>query len=736
MSHILIVGGGPAGISAALRLAERGQRVTLASAKPPIYHRCTALPGIDLPEDAAAELRAMGAQSLSGHEIMHALNRKLLRYEAEGSLRLCAYHRLLRLAMAGGHCAGGVLLNELTGRLEGVTADAVLLATGGMHTMFQKNRFGNDGLAAALAFQAGAALRNPDQINRSGRFPIFEGGLVTSWDGETTVPGLYAAGECADSTAIAFPFAQALATGTAAADALSEAAPQAADPLEAGCAVTEAVGNLQQRIDLFRKTRGTRAPAAVERRIRETVQRTMTGRRTARLLQRGLLDIRVMRQQAGRGEYDLGEGLYPVLRLPSLLYLLEILLTTAAYRLLRQDGDLTVALRGGKIDVTAKRSAAAEAAAFIDDVAEEALSALPEDRSANAARNELIGVGSALQNAAENEFAAKYQRSKPPEAEAGEADTLPPPLESLAPSGDTIAFQPVRVPEPSAGAGCAPVLPEEPVSAAAAPSETELSALAFEGEPAPDAAPRQPSVPETAAGPAVPPEAAEPLVPDERTENAAETVPEAAPAGSAEPSGPVPVPAAEPAPETPEDGFDFDALLSSVSGLLAAQAPAGPEETTSAPVVPPDLPFLPEAPISAPDEPASEPVAAAEAILDPTPGGTVAEPNAPQERTVFSTETILDPSAPTPPENETAAPEKRASEPFFPDPEALLALAKARKAEAETAASARPAAPAQERPPEPRRDAPAARSCAGRYSTFDPDPEALLALPRSESSDG
>ena len=99
MSHILIVGCGPAGISAALRLAERGQRVTLASAKPPIYHRCAGLPGIDLPEDAAQELRAMGAQSLSGHEVMHALSRKLLQYENDGSLRFLPYHRLLQLAV-------------------------------------------------------------------------------------------------------------------------------------------------------------------------------------------------------------------------------------------------------------------------------------------------------------------------------------------------------------------------------------------------------------------------------------------------------------------------------------------------------------------------------------------------------------------------------------------------------------------------------------------------------------
>ena len=47
MSHILIVGAGPAGLSAALRLASHGQRVTLAAAKPPIYNRCAGLPGVD-----------------------------------------------------------------------------------------------------------------------------------------------------------------------------------------------------------------------------------------------------------------------------------------------------------------------------------------------------------------------------------------------------------------------------------------------------------------------------------------------------------------------------------------------------------------------------------------------------------------------------------------------------------------------------------------------------------------
>ncbi len=659
MSHILIVGCGPAGISAALRLAERGQRVTLASAKPPIYHRCAGLPGIDLPEDAAQELRAMGAQSLSGHEVMHALSRKLLQYENDGSLRFLPYHRLLQLAVGGGHCVGGVLLDERAGKLEGVGADAVLLAAGGMHTMFEENRFGCDGLAATLAFQAGAAWRNPDQRNTSGRYPVFEGGLITSWDGETTVPGLYAAGECADGTAVAFPFSQAMATGTAAADYLCETMP-GVDALEAGCAVTEAVNRIQQQLDIFRRTRGTRSPAAVERRIRETVRRTMTGGRTARLLQRGLLDIRVMRQQAARGGYDLGEGLYPVLRLPALLQLLEVMLTTAAYRLLRQDGDLTAVLRDGKIGVTAKRSAAVEAAAYMPEPVVES----PSEEAADSVRDELIGVGSALQNAAANEFAAQYnvqprasaKRSK--KKADGAAQRVPPPLEEVELTEDTISFQPVKVLQM--------IAEKEEAEAAAAAAASAMSAPA----PAPAAV-----VPESApvAGPAAP--AAVPAaapVPVESTPAPAAAVSEAAPDGTA--------------------------LPSAIPGAVGAAVVTGVElvmDPTPDTVEEPAAPARTEKTVAASAGVSMSPVHASEGVLDYNPlerPGAAAEPVEPPAR-------------------------KRRMETFTPDPEALLALASARKAQAQRSAPS--PGPVSSRPEHP-------------YAAFEPDPEALLTVSREE----
>lgn len=734
MSHILIVGCGPAGLSAALRLAERGQKVTLASAKPPIYHRCAGLPGIDLPEDAAQELRAMGAQSLSGHEVMHALNRRLLRYESNGHIRLCEYHRLLKLAVGDGRCCGGVLLNERTGRLEGVPADAVLLATGGMHTMFSENRFGNDGLASALAFQAGASLRNPDQMNTSGRYPIFEGGLITSWDGETTVPGLYAAGECAEGTALAFPFSQAMATGTAAADAIAVEAIQA-DPLEAGCAVTESVNALQQLIDVFRKTKGTRAPAVVERRIRETVQRTMTGGRTARLLQRGLLDIRVMRQQAGRGEYDLGEGLYPVLRLPSLLYLLEIMLTTAAFRLLRQDGDLTAVLRGGKIDVTVKRSAAVEAAAYVPEKPIPTTEVAPGD-SASAARDALIGVGSELQNAAASEFAAKYsarpakqeegaeavEKAAPAEEAAVEAPEAPS-LDTLPPTDDTISFRPVRAQGQFAAQAEPPVgsaSPQAPAPAAeAVPSPEPVPVAASEPEPKP--APEPPSVLDMMKA----------FFPE--TEPAPETDPITAPEPEAQSETVLePPPASEPE-STPE--LIPVAVQITMSEMLDTSEPeAVPVQPEAVPAAKPEAVPAAEAE-TVPAEPETtipESIHAEETVLDPTPGGEPEPMPAAQEPTVFSTEFSLEFDAANPPEPSEPAGKTTEKGPFAPDPEALLALAKSRRAQEQAEAapqetskpvrreSAAPQAPAK---PE---------ALAGRFVTFEPDPEALLSMPREE----
>lgn len=769
MSHILIVGAGPAGLAATLRLAERGQRVTLAAAKPPMYNRCAGLPGIDLPEEDAQALRALGAQNLSGHEVMQALSRRLLRYESDGHVNFLPYHRLLQLAVASdGRCAGGVLFNEFTDTLNGVAADAVLLATGGMHTLFSENRFGCDGAAAALAFQAGAALRNPDQLPGGGRYPICTGGLITSWDGETTLPGLYAAGECADGTAQAFPFAQAMTTGTAAADALSESLPEA-DKLESECAVSSATTRVQQLLDAFRQTRGARAPAAVEQRIRDTVQRVLAGERTAKMLQRGLLDIKVMRQQAARGGYDLGEGLYLALRLPPLLHMLEVMLTTAAFRLLRQDGELTAVQKDDKIEVTARRSAAVDAAAQ-DFGVNLAGAASGESRPA-------AGTAAGEAPPAEPSLKDDLWRANAPARPAKTEKPAPPAVPPEPPENAAVA-EPAEQPQT---VGLRPELAEQ---LAATPATEQTIIFSTHAHAAPHNrapvmnSPQKPAAPQTA-------ERAKPL-------------PEAKPAAARKPlSNPetqrVPIPPQDPRkPIASVSQLNaeltsimatpmLDADMKRMSAVRSAPEPASAAAPIPSPVKPRVRPAAPQppAPVSQPVQaakptlPAAENASASAAETIPAekpPVSTAAEPApaqnppisaaaeaAPAQKPPVSTATepvpTEKPSVPVaaeplstqkPPISASApAPAKQPPVPaepqnparrgrntlFTPDPEDMLALTSKPKPRPEPVPAPKPEpAPRPQPAPQPEaRPAPAAKP--SRDFTAIPDPEELLKLP-------
>lgn len=740
MSHILIVGAGPAGLSAALRLASHGQRVTLAAAKPPIYNRCAGLPGVDLPEEDAQQLRALGAQNLSGHEVMQALSRCLLRCESDGHVRFLPYHRLLRLAVAEGCCVGGVLLNEHTDTLEGVSADAVLLATGGMHTMFMENRFGCDGLATALAFESGAALRSPDQLPVEGRFPICAGGLVTGWDGETTLPGLYAAGECAHGTAVAFPFAQAMTTGAAAADALSESLPEA-DPIEAEYAVVSAVTAVQQLLDVFRRTQGARATAAVERRIRETIQRTLAGERTAKLLQRGLLDIKVMRQQAGRGGYDLGEGLYPALRLPSLLQLLEVMLTTAAFRLLRQDGELTAEMRAGKIEVTAKRSPAAEAVAQDFGVAPENL--ISRETGASGVEGEETPPEPSLKDDLwrANAPARPAPLSAPVAPAASDVPSEPViPLEPAAPPEPVVPLEPTAPPEPVVSLESAAPLEAAASSETDAPAPLEQTlplepSMPF-GMPAASTAPLSP--PDSPAEPTAPPAPPEPeemeqlrlfdIDPITVKPKVSDEEVDAAIAYVAQLTGtPPPARLAKPAPAAPV--YDELALRSELSADLAevpasrqipfSPAQAAPEPGSVTEAAP--APESQEIPFPEPAASQDSPVSPQDRIADPGPAFPLEAPASPEPA-----ESAEEPAAQVPSMEPVSEPYKNAREhAFMPDPEELLAMS--------------PPAPKIAPPPEPKpapelkapRPEPSPRRAMTNGMadfTSIPDPEDLLNL--------
>ena len=185
----------------------------------------------------------------------------------------------------------------------------------------------------------------------------------------------------------------------------------------------------------------------------------------------------------------------------------------------------------------------------------------------------------------------------------------------------------------------------------------------------------------------------------------AAVVPESAPvAGPAAPAA-VPVAAPVPVESTPapaaavsEAAPDGTALPSAIPGAVGAAVVTGVElvmDPTPDTVEEPAAPARTEKTVAASAGVSMSPVRASEGVLDYNPlerPGAAAEPVEPPVR-------------------------KRRMETFTPDPEALLALASARKAQAQRSAPS--PGPVSSRPEHP-------------YAAFEPDPEALLTVSREE----
>ena len=102
----------------------------------------------------------------TGKQIVSALVMEVRRCEAAGlitrRLGMCFHSALLR----DGVCRGAILFSEATGRLEALTADATVIATGGQNALFGKTTGSTqcDGYAVGKLFLQGAELKNLEFI--------------------------------------------------------------------------------------------------------------------------------------------------------------------------------------------------------------------------------------------------------------------------------------------------------------------------------------------------------------------------------------------------------------------------------------------------------------------------------------------------------------------------------------------------------------------------------------------
>lgn len=227
MKHVLIIGSGLSGLSCALTLAETGIGCTLVSPYPseraqsvmaagginaalggedsPAQHAedtlksggsiadkaavtalCAMAPEIvdwlarlgvvfSRDENGDVALRAFGGQSRNrtayagastGKQIMTALIREARRYESNGIIRRLLGRQFHSALICDGRCYGALLYNEKTLTLETVTADAVVVASGGQNLLFGKTTGSTmcDGYVAAKLYEQGARLKNLEFI--------------------------------------------------------------------------------------------------------------------------------------------------------------------------------------------------------------------------------------------------------------------------------------------------------------------------------------------------------------------------------------------------------------------------------------------------------------------------------------------------------------------------------------------------------------------------------------------
>lgn len=230
MKRVLIIGSGIAGLSCAVSCAEKNMDVTLVSpfpsersqsvlaagginavtdshehgdsiachiedtlkggcdiaGKDAVRGLCEAAPDIigwleklgtvfSAEPDGSVSKRAFGGQSYkrtcycgasTGKQIVTALVMEARRYEGMGRIKRRLWMDFYSALIQDGVCCGAVFYNEATGAPEAITADSVVIATGGQNALFGKTTGSTqcDGYVAGKLFMQGVELKNLEFI--------------------------------------------------------------------------------------------------------------------------------------------------------------------------------------------------------------------------------------------------------------------------------------------------------------------------------------------------------------------------------------------------------------------------------------------------------------------------------------------------------------------------------------------------------------------------------------------
>ena len=129
----------------------------------------------NMQKDGRIDLRNFGgqkkkrtafAQSDSGKQIMTALIDAVRKQESLGKIKRLPHHRFRTLLISGDTCYGCVLEDTYSGEILEIKADAVIVATGGMHGLFANTTGSliNTGAVAAELFRLGIPMANLEMI--------------------------------------------------------------------------------------------------------------------------------------------------------------------------------------------------------------------------------------------------------------------------------------------------------------------------------------------------------------------------------------------------------------------------------------------------------------------------------------------------------------------------------------------------------------------------------------------